>query len=121
MQHRIKALSVHSEKLQRVLNSGDIVTEDMFPTGHFAELIADGAIEAFEETEIQHTVTQETLDLNPELAERGVKVGDLISFVPESGLSGDEKAEILKAAAEARAADEGDDKTTTKTGRAKKA
>lgn len=45
MQYKVIALSVHSDKLGKILNSGDIVSDDMFHEGHAAELVNGGFLE----------------------------------------------------------------------------
>jgi len=72
-----------------------VIGTDADPSLTNAELVAlitaalNPATGDKQEDLVDHVVTQETLDLNPDLVERGVKVGDTIKYPAKSDLNGD--------------------------------
>ena len=48
-QYTVIALSVHSDKIQRVFNAGDVISEEMLHESAIPELIAGGFIAEIEE------------------------------------------------------------------------
>jgi hypothetical protein len=105
--YKVIALSVHSDKVQHIFNSGDVITDEQLHEGQGPKLVADGFLEEISsEPPAPKTiiVTQEMLDINPELAEAGIKVDEVIELGPEVELSEEEIAQALKEVAEARKA-----------------
>lgn len=71
--------------------------ESVAKQAHFSAPRPQGGPDQLPDGVVQHTVTQEDLDDNPELIEQGIKVGDVIGIVPQEELNAeDSKLRKLK-------------------------
>lgn len=96
MKYKVIALSVAGSN-NRVLKSGDIVTEEHFFPGHAQKLVESGHIAPHEEdvtpTGMPYELTVSDLLRNPSLLEEGLKVGETIYLPTEEFVSKDDATE----------------------------
>lgn len=62
----------------KLLRKEEIHAESEFMPGHCAELVANGAIKRA--THLPHIITEEDMEINPDLKEAGVSVGETIEI-----------------------------------------
>lgn len=102
--YKVIALSVGGRG-NKIFKAGDVVTAADFPDDNADKLVDQGflmvideepGVKPVSEETISHIVNETDMDLNPELAEQGVKVGDEVLLSKESDLTPEEEAEARK-------------------------